>query len=149
MRSPENSSVQNENESSEKGDTNINLFDDSFYQKEKEGSQKGSLKSYQNSKISKNKHDMSEENQNNNISSGSEDLINTDTVNEEKKNQEDPSYILYGDNYNILEEITFILIINNNKENKIKYEKVIYKGREITYKEFNDLSQEELKKNMN
>ena len=91
---------------------------------------------------------MSEENQNsqnNNISSDSEDLINTDTVNEEKKNQEDPYYILYGDNYNILEEITFILIINNNKENKIKYEKVIYKGREITYKEFNDLSQEELK----
>ena len=85
MISSENSSVQNENESSEKGDTNINLFDDSFYQKEKEGSQRESLTSYQNSEISKDKHEMSEENQNNNISSGSEDLIDNDSLNDEKK----------------------------------------------------------------
>lgn len=85
MISSENSSVQNENESSEKGDTNINLFDDSFYQKEKEGSQRESLTSYQNSEISKDKHEMSEENQNNNISSGSEDLLSNDSLNDEKK----------------------------------------------------------------
>ena len=153
MTSSENSSFQNENESSEKGDTDINLFSSSSYQNEKEGSQRGSLKSYQNSEISQDKHEMSEErqnNQNSNISSGSEGLnkgpFNEDSFIEEKKNQEDLNYSLYGDNYLILKEITIVLIINNNKENKIKYEKVIYYGIEISYEIFVEISQEELKK---
>jgi len=134
------------NKSSEEGGTNINLFDDSSYEKEKKGSQRGSLKSFQNSEIS----------QNNNISSSSEDLsedpINRKSVIEAKNEQENkivsPYPIEYKlkldiiDNkekkifykrinevYSILEESTIILIINYHKENIIKYDKIIYKKR--------------------
>ena len=143
MTSSENSSFQNKNESSEKRDTNINPFDSSSYQNGKEGSKKGSLKSYQNSEISQDIHEISEENQNNNISSGSEGLIDNDSFIEEKENNEDFYYLLYNNSLDnkenidyipdILEESIIPLIINNNKENKIKFGNIKYKDRETTY----------------
>jgi len=159
MSSSENSSFQNGNESPKKGDTNINYFDNSSYLEEKEGSQKGSLKSYQNSEISKNKHEMSEENQNNNISSGSEDLnkspLSDDSFNDEKKNNECSYYSLYNNSLDYKENIDYIpdileesiipLIINNNKENKITFGKIKYKDRETTYEKLINPSKTEQK----
>ena len=71
------SSSLSENESSEKGDINFSFFASPSFLKGKEGSQRGDLKSEQNSKISQNKLEMSEKNQNSlnsNIISANEDL---------------------------------------------------------------------------
>jgi len=120
------------NKSSEEGGTNINLFDDSSYEKEKKGSQRGSLKSFQNSEIS----------QNNNISSSSEDLkenLSNNSIIKRNENKFDSGYY-FGyqketfDNHNeekiifnnkvdvlyyIMKESTINLIINYQGENKI------------------------------
>ena len=69
-----------------------------------------------------------------------EDLINNDSVIEEKKKQENLYYSFYPNGQRItdtLEEITINMKINNNNENKIDFEKIKYKKKEMTYEDFN------------
>ena len=110
-----------------------NLLENSSSPIKKEESQRGDLK-----------FGMSEESQSNNCLNNNEDLINNDSVIEEKKKQKNLYYLLYDKNYIIYEEITVILIINN-KENKIKFENVQYDEIKITYEKFIKLSKEEIK----
>jgi hypothetical protein len=58
---------------------------------------------------------------------------------EEKKKQENLDYSFYPNGQRItdtLEEITINMKINNNNENKIDFEKIKYKKKEMTYEDF-------------
>ena len=92
------SSSLSENESSEKGDINFSFFASPSFLKGKEGPQRGDLKSEQNSKISQNKLEMSEKNQNSlnsNIISANEDLNEylIDKGNKDHENKFDSVYL--------------------------------------------------------
>ena len=159
----EHSSFLRAKESSGKGDTNFTMFANLSYLKLKEESQKGDLKFGQNSEISKEKLEMSggsQNSQNCNIVSSSEDLFSEGKKDHENKfdlvnyfgykkesfdNSKEKKIILYKKIdvlYNIKKKSTIILIINYNKENESKFEKIIHEEGEITYDQFSILYKE-------
>ena len=114
-------------------------FENSSYNSEKEDSQRGDLFDQDNSNFSCSNEDLNK---------SPKSPLSNDFLNEKRREEENSYYSLYHNCQritNILKKITIILIINN-KEKKVIFEKVIYNEIDIPYETFKDFSIEELKK---